>query len=174
MKTQTIIIWIFATFGILILLMYWGSKNITSSTLYDDSNEVSKISEIKNQLITSETFYDFGKISMANGDVSKTFKVTNESNEDVLIPSLTTSCMCTHAYFIESDGNKSGPFGMPGMGVVPKLNKIIKAGESADIEVVYDPNAHGPAGIGMIDRFVYLEDADGNKLQFEIKANVTP
>lgn len=121
-----------------------------------------------------ETFYDFGTISMKNGDVSKMFKITNEGDTDLLIPSLTTSCMCTKTYFIGPDGNKSGPFGMPGMGFVPKLNKTIKARESADIEVVYDPNAHGPAGVGRIDRFVYLEDANNNKLQFEIKANVTP
>ena len=82
--------------------------------------------------------------------------------------------MCTAAYFIDSDRNKKGPFGMPGMGFVPKLNAIIKAGTSGEIEAVYDPNAHGPAGVGMIDRFIYLEDANNNKLQFEIKANVTP
>lgn len=133
-------------------------------------NQASMISALK----ASETFYDFGIISMKNGDVSKIFKVTNETNADVLIPGLTTSCMCTKAYFIDSNGNKKGPFGMPGMGFVPKLNKSIKVGESADIEVIYDPNAHGPAGVGMVDRFVYLEDTNNNKLQFEIKANVTP
>lgn len=129
---------------------------------------------ISSALVAKETFYDFGVISMKNGDVSKTFKITNETNADILVPSLTTSCMCTRAYFIESDGNKSGPFGMPGMGFVPKLNKTIKASGSADVLVVYDPNAHGPAGVGMIDRFIYLESSNGNKLQFEIKANVTP
>mgnify|MGYP001618214936 FL=1 len=83
--------------------------------------------------------------------------------------------MCTTAYIIRENGSKSRPFGMPGHGgAVPRANEIIKAGESRDIEVVYDPNAHGPAGVGRIDRLVYLEDADGNKLQFEIKANVTP
>ena len=64
---------------------------------------------------------------------------------------------------------------MPGHGgAVPKVNETIKAGESRNIEVVFDPNAHGPAGIGMIDRFVFIEDANGEKLQLEIKATVTP
>lgn len=129
---------------------------------------------VSNVLTASETFYDFGTISMKNGNVSKLFRVTNETNVDVLIPSLTTSCMCTEAYFLGTDGVKNGPFSMPGMGFVPKLNATIKAGQRADIEVVYDPNAHGPAGVGRIDRFAYLEDINGNKLQFEIKANVTP
>ena len=64
---------------------------------------------------------------------------------------------------------------MPGhSGFVPKANEVVKSGGTLDIEIVYDPNAHGPAGVGSIDRFVYLEDSDGGKLQFEIRANVTP
>ncbi len=132
--------------------------------------ETSSISSLE----APETFYDFGTISMENGNVSKTFKVTNSTTGDIFIPKLTTSCMCTSAYLIKPNGSKIGPFGMEGMGFVPKINETIKAGESRDIEVVYDPNAHGPAGVGMIDRLVYLEDSNGEKLQFEIKANVTP
>ena len=175
MKTKTIIIWVLSTFSLLILLMYWGSKNILPSALSNNSSETSKTSEIKNQLIASETFYDFGKISMANGDVSKIFKVTNSSSEDIKVPSLTTSCMCTNAFVIESDGSKKGPFGMPGHGgAVPRVNEIIKAGESRDIEVVYNPNAHGPAGVGLIERSVFLEDENGKIIEFKFKVNVTP
>ena len=60
------------------------------------------------------------------------------------------------------------------MGYVPPVNETIKAGESRTIRVVYDPNAHGPAGVGPIDRFAILTDKSGGKLQFEIKALVTP
>ncbi|MBU6414743.1 hypothetical protein KGQ34_00665, partial [Patescibacteria group bacterium] len=84
-----------------------------------------------------------------------------------------TSCMCTNAY-IESVGREKGPFGMEGMGYVPPANEIIKAGESRGIKVVYDPNAHGPAGVGAIDRLIYLTDGTGGTLQLEIKAEVTP
>lgn len=167
-KIVSFVVVLVVLFAVLFLV---GKPNPNKNKNVDaNSNASSVVSVLK----ATETLYDFGMISMKNGDVSKTFKVTNISDVDVLIPSLTTSCMCTRAYFIDSDGSKAGPFGMPGMGVVPKLNKIIKAGESADVEVVYDPNAHGPAGVGIIDRFVYLEDENGNKLQFEIKANVTP
>ena len=82
--------------------------------------------------------------------------------------------MCTTAFIVGPDGNVKGPFGMPGMGYVPPANEIIKAGESRIIRIVYDPNAHGPAGVGQIDRFVTLTDSDGGTLQFEIKALVTP
>ncbi len=126
-------------------------------------------------LTTEEKLYDFGTISMKNGNVSKVFKITNAGSGEVEISKLTTSCMCTTAYLIRPDGTRKGPFGMPGHGSsVPRLNETIRAGESRDIEVVYDPNAHGPAGVGMVDRFVFLEDSNGEVLQLEIKANVTP
>ena len=125
-------------------------------------------------LVAGETFYDFKTISMKKGNVSHVFKVTNTTAQDISVPSVTTSCMCTVAYLLLPDGSKKGPFGMPGMAAVPKANDIIKAGETRDVEVVYDPNAHGPAGVGAIDRFIYLEDASGGKITLEIKAVVTP
>ena len=64
---------------------------------------------------------------------------------------------------------------MPGHGgAVPRVNEIIKAGESRDIEVVYNPNAHGPAGVGLIERSVFLEDENGKIIEFKFKVNVTP
>lgn len=126
-------------------------------------------------LTASETFYDFGTISMKKGNVTKEFTITNSSADDVLVPSLVTSCMCTTAYIVRADGSTAGPFGMPGhSGMVPPANELIKAGESRTIRIVYDPNAHGPAGVGQIDRFVTLTDAKGGTLEIEVKALVTP
>lgn len=171
MDNKTTVISVLTIFGLIVLLFVLGNPtNVPKNKKIESSENYNTISS----LAVSEKFYDFGTISMKNGNVSKVFKVTNNTDEDFFFSSLTTSCMCTKAYFMGFDGDRRGPFGMPGMGFVPKLNKTIKAGESIDIEAVYDPNAHGPAGVGRIDRFVYLEDANGNKLQFEIKANVTP
>lgn len=128
---------------------------------------------IKSILTSSEALYDFGTIRMANGNVSNIFKVTNPTGKDVLVKSVYTSCMCTAA-FILNGGSKKGPFGMQGMGYIPPADEIIKAGETRDIEVVYDPNAHGPAGVGAIDRLVYLTDENGGTLELEIKAVVIP
>lgn len=128
-----------------------------------------------NALTASETFYDFGTISMKNGNVSKVFKVSNSTTQDIKVPSLTTSCMCTTAYIINADGSRSRPYGMPGHGgAAPKANAIVEAGKSLDIEVVYDPNAHGPAGVGLIERSVFLEDENNNVIEFKFKVNVTP
>ena len=57
---------------------------------------------------------------------------------------------------------------------VPTINEELPAGQEAQIEVVFDPAAHGPAGVGPISRNVFVETTDGKKLVFEIKAQVTP
>jgi hypothetical protein len=155
------------TFSIigLVGLMLWGSS-AQKSVLADIG--------LKSALTASEVLYDFGTISMKNGNVTKEFTVTNPTDKDIFIPSLVTSCMCTKALIVEPEGTIKGPFGMPGMGYVPPANETIKPGDSRIIQVVYDPNAHGPAGVGRIDRFVTLTDASGGQLQLEIKALVTP
>jgi len=173
MKTKQIVIWVIIIIGIFGLL-YLTGKNKASNSQNEPIKAANQSANVGKELVASETFYDFGTISMKNGNVSKIFKVTNGTDKDILFPNLTTSCMCTNAYFVLPDGSKKGPFGMSGMGFVPKLNETIKAGQSADIEVVFDPNAHGPAGVGIIDRLVDLADDSGRALQFEIKANVTP
>ncbi|MFA5838958.1 MAG: DUF1573 domain-containing protein [Candidatus Paceibacterota bacterium] len=150
---------------VLVGLMVWGKNNQTTESI--------KKSEVSSVLTTSEKIYDFGTISMKDGLVNYTFKVTNPSDKDIYIKKINTSCMCTQAYIETADGEK-GPFGMEGMGYIPPVNETIKAGEFRNVKVVYDPNAHGPAGVGMIDRFIYLIGADGETTQLEIKAVVTP
>ena len=128
----------------------------------------------KSSLVAQGVLYDFGTISMKNGNVTKEFSVTNPTNQDITVKTVLTSCMCTVAFIVKSDGSAKGPFGMAGMGYVPPANEVIKAGESRVIRVVYDPNAPGPAGVGQIDRFVSLTDSSGGTLELEIKALVTP
>lgn len=146
-------------------LMWWG--RVTPKPAGTATGE-------KSVLTVAEKMYDFGTIRMANGNVTKDFTVMNPGTTDILVPSLETSCMCTKAFIVRSDGSTKGPFGMKNMGYVPPANETIKAGESRIIRVVYDPNAHGPAGVGPIDRFITLTDHSGAQLELEIKAMVTP
>lgn len=152
-------------------------RSISAKSIPQGAQELadSHTAPVSSILTAEETFYDFGTISMKNGNVSKVFKVANSTSEDIKVPSLTTSCMCTTAYIIKEDGSRSRPFGMPGHGgAVPKANAVVKANGSLDIEVVYDPNAHGPAGVGLIERAVFLEDENRNVIEFKFKVNVTP
>lgn len=153
---------------LVLIALFWSGKAVNSPGL----NETDR-TEITSTLVASETLYDFGTIRMADGLVSHVFAVNNNSSEDIEIKTINTSCMCTTAY-IESIGGEKGPFGMLGMGYVPPANEVIKAGESRNVRVVYDPNAHGPAGVGIIDRFIYLTEKNGSVLELEIKAIVQP
>ena len=169
MNTKTILIGVLIIGG-LIGLMWWGRNNQTATPAAAGTST----SNTESALIASEMQYDFGTISMAKGNVEKVFTVTNPTGKDILLSRLVTSCMCTTAYIVGPTGQK-GPFGMPGHGgSVPPANEIIEAGTSVGIKVVYDPNAHGPAGVGTIDRAITLTDSEGAVLELTIRATVTP
>lgn len=154
-------------------LFIWGYAG-KGSTPASVQGAPGSSSTSKSALATTETLYDFGTISMKSGNVTKEFKIDNPTDQDITVSTVLTSCMCTSAFLVLPDGNTKGPFKMPGMGYVPPANELIKARESRIIRVVYDPNAHGPAGVGRINRFVTLTDSSGGNLQLEIKALVTP
>lgn len=117
--------------------------------------------------------YDFGTISMAAGKVSTTFPLSNSGTDPITIKKMYTSCMCTTA-MLTVDGKTFGPVGMPGHGATPTLDAIIPPGGSGSVEVVFDPNAHGPAGVGKISRVVTLETSTGTPVEFSFSANVIP
>lgn len=128
---------------------------------------------VKSALSAPQTIYDFGAVSMKNGKVSHRFQIINPTDKDLIAEYLSTSCMCTTAYIVD-DKAQSGPFGMEGMGSSGKARMLFKPWETREIEVMFDPNAHGPAGVGPLQRFVTLTDAAGGKLQLQIKGVVTP
>lgn len=171
MKSKTVII-VLVICLIFVGLFVWGytDKGGTTTSVLDRSGSETS----QSGLTASETLYDFGTISMKNGKVDKIFKVTNSTDKDVEVTDIMTSCMCT-TVFLETTAGEKGPFGMAGHGgPMVSVDEIIKAGESRDLKVVFDPNAHGPAGVGQIDRFIILTDVTGAELKLEIKAVVTP
>lgn len=124
-------------------------------------------------LSASETSFNFGSISMAAGKVTHRFRVNNSSADPVVIQKLYTSCMCTTAALIKGV-RQFGPFGMPGHTPIPVINQTLAPGERAYIEVVFDPAAHGPAGVGPIERVVIVENSAQPPLQLAFSAQVRP
>lgn len=170
MNKKTLIIGSLLVFAIA-GLMLWGRVN---AARYDVKNHVGAMTTAAPSLLTSqEKLFDFGTISMKNGTVGHEFVVTNGTGAPIQVSKVFTSCMCTTAY-LETVGGEKGPFGMEGMGYVPPADDTIAPGEARTVRIVFDPNAHGPAGVGEIDRFIYLQDAKGGTLALEIKAIVTP
>jgi len=162
LKTITIVTLIVAGLVVIMMLGREGQNNQASAIKVAGASHLS----------IEETIYDFGDIKMADGNVEKIFTFKNQTTEDIKLSKLETSCMCTSA-FIENGGQLRGPFGMEGM-QNNNTQEVIKAGASFNVKVVYDPNAHGPAGVGTIDRFIELTEENGAVTELEIKALVTP
>ncbi len=118
--------------------------------------------------------YDFGTVSMAKGKVSKEFTLENKSQGDVKIGEVSTSCMCTEAELKVGD-RTAGPFGMQGHGLTSSANLVVKSGEKLIVKAIFDPAAHGPAGVGPIERQIAIYTSAGNDpMIIDFKAVVTP
>ncbi|MFH1990386.1 MAG: DUF1573 domain-containing protein [Patescibacteria group bacterium] len=125
-------------------------------------------------LTFQESTYDFGTISMANGKVSKEFLLENKSDKNVLIGEVFTSCMCTEAE-LNVDGKFAGPFGMQGHGLSRSANLTVKPGETITVKAIFDPAAHGPSGVGPVERQIMIStNADPGQITLQLKAVVTP
>lgn len=150
---------------------------VLAGTIGGQKNNDNETSVYSNGALTiKENNYDFGTISMANGDVSYRFKLKNEGDEAVAVKKVYTSCMCTIANILDAFEKKLGVFGMPGHGgASSNANIEIKAGESIIVEAVFNPAAHGPSGVGLAQRSIYLEtnSKKSPKVELNFTATVT-
>lgn len=112
-------------------------------------------------LTASPAEFDFGDISMAKGNVSTSFLLKNEGSDKLKITNISTSCMCTTATI---DGVTFG------MHQNPTAAFEIKGGESKEIIVTFDPNAHGPEATGPISRIVFIKTNSEKTPQIEVRA----
>lgn len=163
--------WIIAGVGVFVVLL--GAALFFSSSSPANTQPASEA--VKSSVLkATEQSFDFGAISMAKGKVNKAFTVKNPTASPITVSKVYTSCMCTQAVIISS-GDRKGPFGMPGHGgSIPTISLTIAPNSEAVVEAIFDPAAHGPAGVGPISREVYVETNDGGKLTLGFKANVTP
>ena len=125
----------------------------------------------KPHLEISETEYDFGTMPINGGILKKTFEIKNSGDGDLVIGPIWTSCHCTSAVF-KLNGKQSPEFNMA---KIPWSQKMAP-GETGQIEVIFDPAFHGPAGIGEAIRAIFFEtnDPQNESSEVRIAANVTP
>ncbi|MFA6097309.1 MAG: DUF1573 domain-containing protein [Candidatus Paceibacterota bacterium] len=115
------------------------------------------------KLSIAETDYDFGDISMKNGLARHEFKIKNDGDQALEITDISTSCACTKVVLVV-DGRRSPEFSMPGHGVKPLFwSEKIAPGQSAVLEAVFDPLAHGPDAVGPITRVINIISNTGGK-----------
>lgn len=116
-----------------------------------------------------EKNYDFGDVSMAKGVVKHTFEIKNSGSGNLKISEIKTSCMCTSAV-LDIDGKKSPAFSLHNN---PMLwSDEIAAGQTAKLEVAFDPNAHGPDATGPITRTISMRVNGSEEEVFTITGNV--
>ena len=118
-------------------------------------------------------FHNFGRVSMGAGKVTHTYELVNRGEAPALVRRLFTSCMCTEATLVDGTA-EFGPFGMEGHTYVPDVNQVVPPGGRVQVRATFDPNAHGPAGIGRNDRAIAVLIGDGTKLDLQFTAYVTP
>src|SRR5680860_52200 len=148
------------TFGIIaVVAIIIGAIFIFSGNKDENKAE----SEGTPKLKVAETRYDFGDISMKDGLATHNFVIENEGDGVLKFSAMETSCMCT-SVILDVNGKRSPKFGMAGMGTNPRgWSGEILPGESANLEVIFDPNAHGPEATGPITRVVTIETNDGGR-----------
>jgi len=160
--------------AVIVTAVYSGQNN--PSVKADPSQTAALAEKIQSQISVRNDYYDFGTINMKNGLVRQVYKLTNLGQQPIIISKAYTSCMCTKANIISQNGKTSGPFGMPGHGgAVARANVTIQPGEGFSVEAVFDPAAHGPSGIGLANRMIYLETNSevSPKVELKFSANVT-
>jgi hypothetical protein len=127
------------------------------------------------RVLTSDApFFDFGRISMAQGKVSHRYSIQNSGATPLTITKMFTSCMCTTATLTTPSAKQFGPFGMPGHGLLASISESLAPKEVAQVDVVFDPAAHGPAGVGPTARTVTVVNDAGLALELRFNATVTP
>ena|SRR3990167_948418 len=167
MKKNKKVILYGAVVVVAVAFLFWLANTSTSGS--------KPVTYSQGYMSTEESSFDFGTINMNNGKVTHGFKLTNDSSEAVKIQKAYTSCMCTTAFITDSAGIKYGEFGMGGHGLQNDVDVELMPGENMMLDVVFDPAAHGPSGVGLAQRFVYLEtnSAESPKLEVSFQAMVT-
>lgn len=129
-----------------------ASEESTEVTETEDQ----RINPLLPHIVVTPEILDLGIIRQADGIVDATYKITNNGGTNLKIYSSFSSCGCTTA---------------------PLKNKILKPGESTDLDVQYDPNYFkGSLGLGEIEKRITIISSDPSNSFYKIylKINVIP
>ncbi len=162
-KENKVLVGLVSLFSILILV----SGMVLVNKTQPPALEVSGAAKV--EVLGAET-HDWGEIDIEGGYVEKTFQIKNTGDTDLEITNFKTSCMCTETQ-VSILGDKSPIFGMH---TKSGWKGSIKPGETADINVVFDPMFHGPQGTGQITRLVSFNtnDFSNQTVEFRLTGNV--
>lgn len=173
-KTIIYIIGVAFVVGLAALIVFKGGGKDSSAATYS-TGALSIVKNIAPDQGDQLSDWDFGTISMKDGNATHVFELKNDGDESIKTKEIYTSCMCTTASVTDSSGKKYGPFGMQGHELNLKTSIEVKPDETIELEAVFDPGAHGPSGAGKVKRIIYIETNSRTKpkIQITFEANVT-
>lgn len=126
----------------------------------------------KPSIHASETQHDFGDVPPAV--VSYTIAIGNEGSSDLTILNIWTSCGCTSAKLTVNDVT-SPVFNTDGDAAFDKgWHAIIRPGESAQLEISYDPTVTTNYYSGIRTVFVESDDPSQRVLQVQVRVHEIP
>lgn len=114
--------------------------------------------------------YDWGNIPYSGGNVSYAFTIKNRGTGVLKLTNIKTSCDCTTAQ-VSIDGKVSPNFGMH---TTSSWVGEVDPGKEAQLTVIFDPDFHGPTGVGPMERLISVQTNDINNpnLEFSLKGVV--
>ena len=160
MKEKT---WLLASaiLGTLLLVSFlaiWQGGKVNQSSSITSTTSQSKPVPVTGLTAAPEPF-NWGNIKINGGIVQAKFTLKNTSPRALKIAKLETSCMCTEASL--KIGDQESPFfGMPGHAGNADWQAEIAPGAEASLTVKFDPAAHGPEGLGKVDRIARIWFSD--------------
>lgn len=143
-------------------LIVLSSLLITACAVEETTNltESGSIQYVESFAATVENVsYNWEDINIEGGLVSHSFPFENSSDQDLLIKTASTSCMCTTAEIELESGETSPLFSMH---EATEWGQLVAPGEKFEVNVVFDPMAHGPDAVGTITRSVFIETSASN------------
>lgn len=147
-ETKFVIAAAVATLGLIVGLVFFISAK--------GANQRSLIRTEVLGISASPESYDLGEVPIGGGIVEKEYEIKNETGKDIELLKIVTSCMCTRAGVKAQSGETKFYAMEMGGDNNPLISLKIKKDETAKVTVRFDPAAHGPAGVGPIDRVVSL------------------
>ncbi len=155
MKSKSLLVGI-----VLVLVLGFGGLIFLQQKI----NQKNTIATPTNQVLGLEANpqnYDLGEILYSKGIVTKDYEIKNTTDKTIRLKKVATSCMCTKAK-VKIGDKETRFFGMEAHGNInPVLDGYeIKPGETAVVTMQFDPTAHGPQGVGPIDRQINLTFSD--------------
>lgn len=157
MKEKT---WLMASaiLGTLLLVSFFaiwqGGKGGSGSSFTAPTTTNTKLTPLSSLTVSPEPF-NWGSLKINGGIVQTKFTLKNTSSQALKITKLETSCMCTEASLKVGD-QESPFFGMPGHAGNPGWPAEVAPGGEMILTVKFDPAAHGPEGLGKVDRLARI------------------